>query len=153
METLSALLALCVGNHSLTKEQGPVLLTFLRHVARILANGSAAFFESCDAIGWNSYDVSQKTLVIQGPAMQSYKMFVILFGSGFNVLIFSFFDFNYRLMSGNPGCVGNFICSFKIFIGVNCMGLYACNTMPAISYITMRDIHVHCSIADRLVDH
>ena len=39
---------------------GPVLLTLLRHVARILANGSAAFFESCDAIGWNSCDVSQK---------------------------------------------------------------------------------------------
>ena len=44
----------------LTKDQGPVLLTLLRHVARILANGSAAFFESCDAIGWNSCDVSQK---------------------------------------------------------------------------------------------
>ena len=40
--------------------QGPVLLTLLRRVARILANGSAAFFESCDAIGWNSCDVSQK---------------------------------------------------------------------------------------------
>ena len=39
---------------------GPVLLTLLRHVARILANGRAAFFESCDAIGWNSCDVSQK---------------------------------------------------------------------------------------------
>ena len=26
---------------------GPVLLTLLRHVARILANGSAVFFESC----------------------------------------------------------------------------------------------------------
>ena len=36
--------------------QGPVLL--LRHdaVARILANGSAAFIESCLAIGWNSCD-------------------------------------------------------------------------------------------------
>ena len=42
------------------KVQGPVLLTLLRHVARILANGRAAFFESCDAIGWNSCDVSQK---------------------------------------------------------------------------------------------
>ena len=40
--------------------QGPVLLTLLRHVARILANGRAAFFESCDTIGWNSCDVSQK---------------------------------------------------------------------------------------------
>ena len=40
--------------------QGPVLLTLLQHVARILANGRAAFFESCDAIGWNSCDVSQK---------------------------------------------------------------------------------------------
>ena len=40
--------------------QGPVLLTLLRHVTRILANGRAAFFESCDAIGWNSCDVSQK---------------------------------------------------------------------------------------------
>ena len=39
---------------------GPVLLTLLRHVARILANGSAAFFESCDTIGWNSRDMSQK---------------------------------------------------------------------------------------------
>ena len=39
---------------------GPVLLTLLRHVAKILANGSAAFFESCDAIGWNSCDMSQK---------------------------------------------------------------------------------------------
>ena len=39
--------------------QGRVLLTLLRHVARILANGSAAFFESCDTIGWNSCDVSQ----------------------------------------------------------------------------------------------
>ena len=39
---------------------GPVLL--LRHdaVARILANGIAAFFESCDAIGWKACDVSQK---------------------------------------------------------------------------------------------
>ena len=41
-------------------DQGPVLLTLLRHVARILANGRAAFFESCDTIGWNSCDVSQK---------------------------------------------------------------------------------------------
>ena len=39
---------------------GPVLLTLLRHVAKILANGRAAFFESCNAIGWNSCDVSQK---------------------------------------------------------------------------------------------
>ena len=39
--------------------QGPVLLTLLRHVARILANDIAAFKESCDAIGWNSCDVSQ----------------------------------------------------------------------------------------------
>ena len=31
--------------------QGPVLLTFLRHVARILANGIAAFKESCAPIG------------------------------------------------------------------------------------------------------
>ena len=30
---------------------GPVLLTLLHHVARILAYGRAAFFESCDAIG------------------------------------------------------------------------------------------------------
>ena len=45
---------------ALTRLQGPVLLTLLRHVARILANGRAAFFESCDAIGWNSCDVSQK---------------------------------------------------------------------------------------------
>ena len=44
---------------TLTKGLGPVLLTLLRHVARILANGRAAFFESCDAIGWNSCDVSQ----------------------------------------------------------------------------------------------
>ena len=36
--------------------QGPVLI--LRHdaVARILANGSAAFFESCAAIGWKACD-------------------------------------------------------------------------------------------------
>ena len=45
---------------ALSAHQGPVLLTLLRHVARILANGRAAFFESCDAIGWNSCDVSQK---------------------------------------------------------------------------------------------
>ena len=40
----------------LCQHQGPVLL--LRHdaVARILANGSAAFIESCAAIGWNSCD-------------------------------------------------------------------------------------------------
>ena len=59
MEAFSALLAICAGN-SPHKGQGSVLL--LRHdaVARILANGSAAFFESCDAIGWNSCDVSQK---------------------------------------------------------------------------------------------
>ena len=31
--------------------QGPVLLTFLRHVARISANGIAAFKESCSPIG------------------------------------------------------------------------------------------------------
>ena len=30
---------------------GPVLLTFLRHVARISANGIAAFKESCAPIG------------------------------------------------------------------------------------------------------
>ena len=42
------------------KIQGPVLLTLLRHVPRILANGRAAFFESCDTIGWNSCDTSQK---------------------------------------------------------------------------------------------
>ena len=46
-------------NADSSTEQGPVLLTLLRRVARILANGSAAFFESCDAIGWNSCDVSQ----------------------------------------------------------------------------------------------
>ena len=31
--------------------QGPVLLTFVRHVARISANGIAAFKESCSPIG------------------------------------------------------------------------------------------------------
>ena len=46
--------------HCFRAKLGPVLLTLLRHVARILANGRAAFFESCDAIGWNSCDVSQK---------------------------------------------------------------------------------------------
>ena len=37
---------------TISNAQGPVLL--LRHdaVARILANGRAAFFESCGAIGW-----------------------------------------------------------------------------------------------------
>ena len=52
-----------MGRHdmsTLSVVLGPVLLTLLRHVARILANGRAAFFESCDAIGWNSCDVSQK---------------------------------------------------------------------------------------------
>ena len=41
--------------------QGPVLL--LRHdaVAIILANGSAAYFESCVAIGWNACDSISKT--------------------------------------------------------------------------------------------
>ena len=34
-----------------TDGQGPVLLTFLRHVARISANGIAAFKESCSPIG------------------------------------------------------------------------------------------------------
>ena len=34
-----------------TNDQGPVLLTFLRHVARISANGIAAFKESCSPIG------------------------------------------------------------------------------------------------------
>ena len=38
---------------------GPVLLTFLRHVARISANGIAAFKESCAPIGQNSCDMSQ----------------------------------------------------------------------------------------------
>ena len=56
----------CHDTETVSTQLGPVLLTLLRHVARILANGSAAFFESCDAIGWNSCDVSQKTLVIQG---------------------------------------------------------------------------------------
>ena len=36
--------------------QGPVLLLQHDAVARILANGSAAFIESCAAIGWNSCD-------------------------------------------------------------------------------------------------
>ena len=49
-----------LSNDAPPNNQGPVLLTLLRHVARILANGRAAFFESCDAIGWNSCDVSQK---------------------------------------------------------------------------------------------
>ena len=52
-----------MGRHdmsTLSVVLGPVLLTLLRHVARILTNGRAAFFESCDAIGWNSCDVSQK---------------------------------------------------------------------------------------------
>ena len=35
----------------LTQGQGPVLLTFLRHVARISANGIVAFKESCAPIG------------------------------------------------------------------------------------------------------
>ena len=48
------------GEMSSDNDQGPVLLTLLRHVARILANGRAAFFESCDTIGWNSCDVSQR---------------------------------------------------------------------------------------------
>ena len=38
-----------VNSHK--KGQGPVLLTFLRHVARISANGIAAFKESCSPIG------------------------------------------------------------------------------------------------------
>ena len=36
---------------TVTMGQGPVLLTFLRHVARISANGIAAFKESCAPIG------------------------------------------------------------------------------------------------------
>ena len=36
--------------------QGPVLLPRHDAVAQILANGSAAFIESCAAIGWNSCD-------------------------------------------------------------------------------------------------
>ena len=48
------------ADHDWWQCQGLVLLTLLRHVARILANGRAAFFENCDAIGWNSCDVSQK---------------------------------------------------------------------------------------------
>ena len=36
------------GNHATL---GPVLLTFLRHVARISTNGIAAFKESCSPIG------------------------------------------------------------------------------------------------------
>ena len=52
--------AALLGLKELRHAQGPVLLTLLRHVARILANGRAAFSESCDAIGWNSCDVSQK---------------------------------------------------------------------------------------------
>ena len=35
---------------------GPVLLLRYDTVTRILANGSAAFIESCAAIGWNSWD-------------------------------------------------------------------------------------------------
>ena len=38
---------------------GPVLLMFLRHVARISANGIAAFKESCTAIGKIFCDMSQ----------------------------------------------------------------------------------------------
>ena len=40
-----------------TATQGPVLLTFLRHVARISANGIAAFKESCAPIGQNSCEM------------------------------------------------------------------------------------------------
>ena len=55
----------CVQNywdvqHITYEIQGPVLPMLLRHVAKILANGSTAFFESCDATGWNSCDMSQK---------------------------------------------------------------------------------------------
>ena len=35
---------------------GPVLLLRLDAVASILANESAAFFESCATIGWEDYD-------------------------------------------------------------------------------------------------
>ena len=39
-----------------SEDQGPVLLLRQDAVARILANGSAAFFESCAAIGWKACD-------------------------------------------------------------------------------------------------
>ena len=58
---LSTLMYKCIKGNApmrLTNElivsadtQGPVLLTFLRHVARISANGIAAFKESCAPIG------------------------------------------------------------------------------------------------------
>ena len=58
MKVLQGIQATFVGFISgpVCQIQGPVLL--LRHdaVARILANGSAAFIESCPAIGWNSGD-------------------------------------------------------------------------------------------------
>ena len=46
------------GNKSCLFVIFDINLTILALV--ILANGRAAFFESCDAIGWNSCDVSQK---------------------------------------------------------------------------------------------
>ena len=42
--------------HFVSAVQGPVLLLWHDAVARILANGSAAFIESCVAIGWSSCD-------------------------------------------------------------------------------------------------
>ena len=37
------------------------------HIARTSANGSAAFFDSCDAIGRKSLRRATKTLVIEDP--------------------------------------------------------------------------------------
>ena len=59
--------------------QGLVLL--LRHdaVARILANGGVAFFESRAAIGWKDCDSVRSPLVRQGTVMRSCDIFFNMF--------------------------------------------------------------------------
>ena len=46
----------CHDGSKLLPLQGPVLLLQPDAVARVLANGSAAFFESCATIGWKDCD-------------------------------------------------------------------------------------------------
>ena len=49
--------------------RGPFLLLRYDAVASILAIGSAAFFESCAAIGWKDCDLRQVAVVRQGPGL------------------------------------------------------------------------------------
>ena len=124
-----------LGNNTI---QGPVLLTLLRHVARILTNGSAAFFESCDAIGWNWCDVSQKRNISKYRG-NSYgcitRHYQISAGSRSIDLVPDFSMMFHRRMSFNLNLSVNLTTHFRTLLILHNYGYQMCKRTITGSYL------------------